>query len=157
MLSGIEDFDNLILVRAFTKVFAIPGVRLGYLVCKNDRILMRIASQLPEWNLSCFAQAAGCVCARQKEFLAETERLTAAERQFLEEGLRRIGFQVFPSRANFLLVYSKDPLYEKLLEQGILIRDCSNFRGLCRGFYRIAVKGRRENEILLNAMQGFKD
>ena len=62
------------------------------------------------------------------------------------------GFQVFPSCANFIMFYSDEALYEKLLEKGILIRDCRNFRGLGKGFYRIAVKTRKENEILLEAI-----
>ncbi len=152
MFSEMGVFDNLILVRAFTKIFAVPGVRLGYLICKNCSVLAKVAAQLPEWNLSCFAQEAGCICAGQTEFIKRTVRYTAGERRFLEEGLRGKGFQVFPSDANFILVHSVEPLYERLLEKGILIRDCSNFRGLRRGFYRIAVKTRKENEILLNAI-----
>ncbi len=149
MLSEIEEFDNLILVRTFTKIFSIPGVRLGYLICKNYALLTKIARQLSEWNLSCFAQEAGCACALQTNFVKETETYIKKERCFLEDGLRQKGFLVFPSTANFILIYSDKPLYEKLLEKGILIRDCTNFRGLSKGFYRIAVKGRNENKVLL--------
>lgn len=152
MLSEIDAFENLILVRAFTKIFAIPGVRLGYLLCSEDALLTRIAGQLPEWNLSCFAQEAGCVCAAQTAFIRETEAYVEVERRFLEEGLLRQGFQIVPSKANFILLYSEAPFYESLLAKGILIRDCGNFRGLGKGFYRIAVKSRRENEILLEAI-----
>lgn len=152
MLSALETSgtaDHLILVQAYTKIFAVAGVRLGYLICKNRYLRMKIARQLPEWNLSCFAQTAGVVCAGQTAFLLETETYIKTERKFLEEGLRQKGLQVFLSEANFLMVYSDGDLYEKLLAKGILIRDCSNFRGLGKGFYRIAVKNREENEILL--------
>lgn len=149
MLSEIDMFDNLIIIRAFTKIFAIPGVRLGYLICKNPSILTQIARQLPEWNLSCFAQEAGCICAKQTDFIIKTQNYIEKERQFLEQGLLAKGFRVFSSEANFILLYSEEPLYEKLLEKGILIRDCSNFRGLGKGFYRIAVKSRKENDFLL--------
>lgn len=152
MISEIELFDNLILVRAFTKIFSIPGVRLGYLVCKNESLLTKIAKQLPEWNLSCFAQKAGCICAKQTEFLIETKKYVERERKFLEQGLRQRGFFVFPSSTNFILIYSNKPLYEQLLKKEILIRDCKNFRGLSQGFYRIAVKSRKENEILLETL-----
>lgn len=127
-------------------------MRLGYLACGNPAIRRRIAAQLPEWNLSVFAQEAGCACAGQREFVRNTERRIRTERQFLEKGLREKGFQVFPSCTNFILFYSDGSLYEKLLDQGILIRDCTNFRGLRKGFYRIAVKTRKENEILLEAI-----
>lgn len=152
MLSEIEKFDNLIIIRAFTKIFSIPGVRLGYLICKNPSLLTKIASQLPEWNLSCFAQEAGCACAGQSDFIKKTKDYVERERHFLEEGLQKKGYHLFPSETNFILLYSEKPLYEKLLAQGILIRDCCNFRGLGNGFYRIAVKNRKENEILLKSL-----
>lgn len=153
MLQEIEAFPNLILVRAFTKIFAIPGVRLGYLVCSDPLLLGKISRQLPEWNVSVFAQAAGCGCAAQTVFIEKTAAFIEKERQFLESGLRQAGYKVFSGKANFLLVYSKQPLYDRLLEKGILIRDCENFRGLSKGFYRIAVKSRKENEILLEAIK----
>lgn len=153
MLQEIEAFPNLILVRAFTKIFAIPGVRLGYLVCSDLLLLGKISRQLPEWNVSVFAQAAGCGCAAQTVFIEKTAAFIEKERQFLESGLRQAGYKVFSGKANFLLVYSKQPLYDRLLEKGILIRDCENFRGLSKGFYRIAVKSRKENEILLEAIK----
>lgn len=152
MLSEIEEFDNLILLRAFTKIFSIPGVRLGYLVCKDKEMLKRVGRQLPEWNLSCFAQEAGCACAKLTDFIAETEAYVRKERQFLEEEFRKKNFQVFSSAANFILLYSEKPLYEQLLKERILIRDCRNFRGLRQGFYRIAVKSRKENEMLLRML-----
>ena len=156
MLQEIETFPNLMLVRAFTKIFSIPGVRLGYLICSNLRLLENIGSQLPEWNVSGFAQAAGYECAMQTAFVEKTVIFTRKERRFLEDGLRRAGFRVFPCKANFLLVYCEQPLYDRLLEKGILIRDCENFRGLPKGFYRIAVKGRKENEALLKAIGEIK-
>lgn len=152
MLPETESFGNLILIRAFTKLFAIPGVRLGYLVCSDPSLRERIAGQLPEWNLSVFAQAAGCACARETEFVRKTRTYVTGERQFLSERLRGLGLEVFPGEANFLLVYSKEPLYEPLLRQGILIRDCGNFRGLPEGFFRVAVRTRAENEALLEAL-----
>lgn len=152
MLPEVEEFDNLILVRAFTKIFSIPGVRLGYLLSSSEELRRKIRRQLPEWNLSCFAQAAGCACATQLEFAAIASYIVQNERCFLEKGLKEMEFRVFPSNANFILFYSEKRLYEPLLEKGILIRDCSNFRGLKPGFYRIAVKTRKENKLLLKAI-----
>lgn len=152
IIEEIGQYENLILVRAFTKIFAIPGVRLGYLVCSNSTLYQKISRQLPEWNLSCFAQAAGCACASQTAFMKKTADYVRKEHSFLETGLKQFGIRTYPGKANFLLLYSDSPLYELLLEQGILIRDCSNFRGLGKGFYRVAVKTRKENEILLNTI-----
>ena len=158
MLSEIEQFPHVLLVRAFTKIFSIPGVRLGYLLCQNEPLRAKIAGQLPEWNLSCFAQEAGCACAKETAWIGKTESYVRKERAFLETELRQKGFQVFPSAANFLLIYrdelpNAETLYERLLRQGILVRDCSNFRGLGRGFYRIAVKSREENMRLLQTLE----
>lgn len=152
-VSDLEQFDNLILVKAFTKIFSIPGVRLGYLLCSNRELCRNISKQLPEWNLSCFAQAAGCACALETKFLEDTAEYVKKERKFLETGLLSAGFQVFPSKTNFILFYSEIPLYDQLLVRGILVRDCQNFRGLGNGFYRIAVKTREENKILLKEIE----
>lgn len=143
------EFPNLLIVRAFTKIYAIPGVRLGYLIGAERELLERIGRQLPEWNLSTFAQRAGCAACRELSYVEETKQQVAAERRFLTEGLRALGITVYPGAANFLFLRSGLPLYERLLEKHILIRDCSNYRGLKKGYYRIAVKSHEENEELL--------
>lgn len=147
-----KEYGNVLLVRAFTKAYAIPGVRLGYLVNTNRCLLEKIRHQLPEWNLSTFAQEAGIACIRQDSYLKRTAECIREERSFLSDGLKKTGLHVFESEANFLLVKTDVPLYERLLKKGILIRDCENFRGLSKGYYRIAVKQRQENEILLKAI-----
>ncbi|MFW5632583.1 MAG: pyridoxal phosphate-dependent aminotransferase [Acetivibrio ethanolgignens] len=152
VLPELEKYDRLLLVRAFTKIYGIPGVRLGYLVSCNRQLLKRIERQLPEWNLSTFAQAAGCICAEQTAFVQETKAYVKKERNYLSEGLEQLGLLVFPGAADFILVYSKALLYEKLLERGILLRDCQNFRGLSSGYYRISVRKREDNDILLRTI-----
>ncbi len=84
--------------------------------------------------------------------MAETADYVKEERFFLADGLKNLGFTVFDSMANFILFYTTWPLYKPLLERGILIRDCSNFKGLSEGFYRVAVKSRKESEILLKEL-----
>ena len=152
MLPEITQFANLILIKAFTKIFAIPGVRLGYLACSNWELLRSIERQLPEWNLSVFAQRAGVACAKEQEYIRKTACYVKRERRFLEEGLKEMGFRVFSGDADFILFSSEKRLYELLLERGILIRDCGNFRGLSKGYYRIAVKSQEENEVLLKTI-----
>lgn len=152
MLTEVEEYDNLLLVRAFTKIYAIPGVRLGYMVCSNAMLIQRIRKQLPEWNLSIFAQEAGIACANQLAFIEKTVDYVKEERKFLFDRLKQMRLRTFYSETNFILIYSEKPLYEELRKKGILIRDCENFRGLSKGYYRIAVKTRQENEILLKAI-----
>ncbi len=153
MLPNIQKYDNLLIVRAFTKIFAIPGVRLGYLISSNPVLVEKIKSQLPEWNLSVFAQAAGCSCVGQQEYIQKTVAFVKTERQYMVSQLQKLGFRVCDGEANFILFHSEIPLYELLLERKILIRDCSNFRGLSEGFYRIAVRTREENRRLLDEIQ----
>ncbi len=152
MLSEIKEYDNLLLVRTFTKIYAIPGVRLGYLICSNNILLEAISRQLPEWNLSTFAQEAGIACANRPGSAAKIAEYVKRERQFLSRRLEELGLRVYSGEANYILVYSDRPLYEELLQQGILIRDCANFRGLSKGYYRIAVKCREDNEKLLKVI-----
>lgn len=145
MLGQLDSYRRLLVVRAYTKSFGIPGVRLGYLACSDRDLLNRIRQQLPEWNVSVFAQAAGRACEKNRNYLDKTVEYVEKERIFLRQGLETLGINVFEGKANFLLLYSEVPLYELLLRKGILIRDCSNFRGLGEGYYRVAVRTREEN------------
>lgn len=156
MLPKLKEYPNLILVRAFTKIFAIPGVRIGYLLSENVALVEKIKCHLPEWNISTFAEAAGVACASETDFIDRTKAFLKEERAFLAEGLKKAGFVVYNGAANFLLVQTEIPLYEELLRRKILVRDCSNFRGLGQGFYRIAVKNREENEKLLERIGEIK-
>ncbi|WP_444643719.1 pyridoxal phosphate-dependent aminotransferase [Caproiciproducens sp. R1] len=149
----LQEYPNVVVVRAFTKIFAIPGVRLGYLFCGDRELTERIKNQLPEWNLSVFAQAAGAAACREKEYLEKTVRFVKTEREYLSGELRRLGFRVYPSAADYLLFYTSVPLYDLLLEKEILIRDCGNYRGLHEGYYRIAVKQHGENETLIREIE----
>ncbi len=150
---GKEDiWPNLIVLRSFTKIFALPGVRLGYLSCADPILLDKIERQLPEWNVSIPAQQAGIAALKETDWLAEAVCYVEGEREYLANGLCGLGIRVYPSEADFLLFYTDAPLYRLLLNEGILIRDCSNYRGLREGFFRTAVKKREENTQLLEAI-----
>lgn len=138
------EYSNVILIRAFTKLFAMPGVRLGYAVC-GEKTAVRLRAQLPEWNLSVFAQEAGMAALEERMYVEHAVACIVEQRRYLEGVLRENGCTVYPSDACYLLFTSRLPLYELFLERGILIRDCGNFRGLRQGFYRIAVKSPEEN------------
>ena len=71
----------------------------------------------------------------------------------MEKKMREFGIRFIPTKANFFLLYSESSLFERLLEQGILIRDCGNYRGLSKGWYRIAVRTKEENDVLLRALE----
>lgn len=143
-LSWVGQYPNLFLVRAFTKTYAIPGVRLGYLASSSPQ-LGDVRRQLPEWNLSVPAQAAGLACMELQGYEEETVRYVKQEREFLEEMLLSFGLTVYRGETDFILFYSELPLYEPLLKKGILIRDCAGFRGLSEGYYRAAVRSHEDN------------
>lgn len=150
-----------VVLRAFTKTFAIPGVRLGYAVCSGSPAA-RIRRELPEWNLSVFAQYAGraaleAAAGGTSGYLAASVEMIAREREFLSAELEKLGLRVFPSDANYILFQSRDrELHQKLLDKGILIRDCRDYHGLTAGFYRTAVRTHRENTALLQCLRNIK-
>ena len=135
-------------------MYAIPGLRLGYVLSDNRKLLeaMRRAGQ--PWAVGGLAQAAGLAALEDRDFPARTRELVGRERAFLRQGLRKLRLQVYEGAANYLCFRApgETRLYEKLLRQGILIRRCDNYRGLSREHYRVAVRGREENKRLLAAL-----
>ena len=145
--------DKVFLLRAFTKTYAMPGVRLGYAVCPDRTMMDRISRLSQAWNVSLPAQQAGLAALNCGEWVKEARTVIRNEKARLIPGLERLGFTVYPGDANYLLFSGMPGLYDKLLEQGILIRSCANYRGLRDGDYRIAVRKREENEVLLQALR----
>ena len=143
---------RLFLLRAFTKSYAMAGLRLGYCLCGEGALLERMGRQTQPWNVSVPAQAAGLAALGEEAYLRESRALIQSERRYLREGLEALGLTVCSSQANYLLVKSPAELSGPLLDRGILIRDCANYRGLGPGWYRTAVRRREENRTLLKAL-----
>lgn len=131
-------------IKAFTKTYAMAGLRLGYMIC-DTALADKVKRQLPMWNVSSAAQTAGVAALCDEGYVEKSIALIKSERDFLQSELSRLGFKAFPSDANFVLFKGMDGIGEKLLKREILIRDCSNFKGLSDGFYRIAVREHEEN------------
>ena len=150
----IGDYHGLYVIDAYTKQFSIPGVRVGYLASWHENIT-RIKRYFPEWNMSVFATAAGVACAMEctDEFCNASRQMISRERLYLLKELEKLGLKTYPSDSNFILIYSKINLYDKLLEKKILIRDCSSYDGLGKDFYRIAVKNHVENMELVSRIK----
>lgn len=151
MKSEIES-QHLIVVNAFTKLYAMAGLRLGWCVCGNKELLKKMQHLQPEWSVSVPAQIAGIYALNDKDYIEKTISLIAKERIRMSGFFAAKGIKVFPSDANFLLVKTEVDLYKKLLAKHILIRKCSNFNGLGEGFYRIAIRSYKENNILMEAL-----
>ena len=148
-----ERSKNLMILQAFTKISAIPGIRLGYGITSNLDLLEKMEGNRQPWSVSGVAQAAGCAALKETKRWQEMRKWLETERAWLEENLTRIGVEWFPSKVNYLLLKSSYPLFSLLLQKNILIRDCSNYEGLEKGDYRIAVKQRTDNEKLLKALE----
>lgn len=149
----LDSDSHLIVLKAFTKTFACAGLRIGYLLCADQEILCKCKRHLPEWNVSLPASYAGIAATKERAWLRETAERIRTEREWLRERLTELGYRVFPGAANFLFFTGKEGLYEHCLSHNILIRDCSNYRGLDAGAYRVCVRRREENERLLQAIR----
>ena len=104
MLREIDSYEKLLLLRAFTKTFAMPGIRLGYLVGKQA-VLSSVQKQLPEWNVSTLAQAAGVAALADTRYLERACRLIGSERERMGRELEKLGCKVYPSDTNYILFY----------------------------------------------------
>ncbi|MDO4268200.1 MAG: pyridoxal phosphate-dependent class II aminotransferase [Eubacteriales bacterium] len=153
----LSQFPNLMVLKAFTKTYAMAGLRLGFLLCGDPDVKTRMEGLRQPWTVSVPAQLAGIAALEQEEYLQEGRGLIQAERKRLFRGLSGLGLTVFPSRANYLLfsVPEEDKdLGARLRAEGVLIRDCENFNGLEKGFYRICVGLPEQNRLLLEKMKG---
>lgn len=146
-----REFPAVFLLKAFTKSYGMAGVRLGYGVCGDSAFLEKMSEKAPCWNVSTLAQQAGLAALQERDWPAKARALLGPERRRMATAFQEMGVTVFDSRANFLLLYSKLPLWEQLFARGFLTRDCSNYRGLGPGYLRVAVRLPEENSLLLSA------
>lgn len=145
--------DRLLLLKAFTKSYGMAGLRLGYCLCGNAALLRAMGEATQAWNVSIPAQLAGIAALQQRDFLARANALIRQERPRIIARMERMGLTVIPSYVNYILFHSEKELRAPLLERGIQIRSCANYRGLGEGWYRVAVKLPEQNEKLLRAME----
>lgn len=153
----LDLYDNLIVINAFTKFFAMAGIRLGYAMTSNIAVLDRMRFQMPEWSVSTVAQRTGVAALGDPDYERMTVNYVQGERKFLEEGLGRLGMKVYEGCADFVAFRTEDEsnikLYEELLKKKILIRSCADYGNMPKNSFRAAVRRREENEILLKAMR----
>ena len=153
----IRQCQRAVLLRSMTKFFAIPGLRLGYAIAAPETI-DAIASLQDPWSVNTAAQVAGIASLGAAAYCEWTRNYIDQERDHLAAGLAGLpGLKVFPGRANYLLVeicngLTAAQLRSRLVQKGLLIRDCGNFQGLDGRFFRVAVRLRGENDLLLNEL-----
>jgi len=152
-------YQCLMVIRAVTKFFALPGIRFGYGITTNSKVAESIRSKQLPWNINTFAEVSLKYIFKDKEYIESTIRYVNKEKSLLTEGLRKIPFieKVYESSGNFLLLKLKDitdeEIFESCLQRGILVRRCGNYEGLNHSFIRVAVKDRKSNDTLISLLK----
>jgi threonine-phosphate decarboxylase len=156
-MKDISTFPRLLILRSFTKFFAIPGIRLGYVVGEPATV-ESIRKYLPPWSVNHVAQAAGVAALADSHFCQRSQQCMQQERPRFMAQLREIsGLRVIPSQANFVMVEipggcCTQDIVERLQTQGILVRNCQTFPGVTQPALRFAVRLRRENQRLIQIL-----
>ena len=148
---------KIFVVQSLTKIFAIPGLRLGFAVAdKNFAAKLNLAKDV--WNVNFLAQKVGVAALSDEKYLRDTRDWLTVEKKFFVEKLSELPIKIFAPTVNFILIRfdSKDlaqVVLKKLAEKKILVRDCSNFVGLDGRYLRLAIRSRSDNIKLLAALQ----
>jgi len=159
-----ENKKNLFVTRAFTKFFAIPGLRLGYGMYFDKELEQKISEKKEPWSVNNIAELAGLTVLDDTEYIEKTLKWITKEKIYMYEKLNEIsGIKVYETEVNFITGKIDEKLFseglnvkvlrEKMLEQGILIRDASNFKFLDERFFRLAIKDRTSNDRVIEAMK----
>lgn len=159
MIHKIDKYPNLFILRSFTKIFGLTGLRCGYGIANPEIINVLLCSKIP-WNVNCLAQPAAIAALKDEEHLKTTRALIKQEKAYLQEELSQFsGFSFSVPDANFFFIdirntnLTANSLKHRMLKQGILIRDCSSFVGLNEFYIRVAVKTHEENVRLIDAFK----
>ncbi|MEA4926240.1 MAG: threonine-phosphate decarboxylase CobD [Syntrophomonadaceae bacterium] len=157
-VNNVFDYKNLLIIKSLTKVYSLPGLRIGYGIGPPDLIEQMNTLREP-WAVNILAQAAGAAALKAEDYHTRLQELVRGERQYLYEEIKRLpGLKPFMPTANFLLVDTSQTgipaaqWQEILLRSRLLIRDCTSFEGMGPYFFRIAVRTRSENIRLIQAL-----
>lgn len=154
MIGKTEKNPNIIVLKAFTKFFAMAGLRLGYLICGSAALRKKIWEAGQPWSVSGVAQLCGVAALSDKAYIEQTQNLIPRFREDLQAELEKMPLQVYSGAANYIFFRTTVPeLDQKTAARDILIRNCANYHGLCEGYYRVAVKSAEDNRKLIQTMQ----
>ena len=148
----LRDAPQLVILKAFTKLYAMAGVRLGYALCGDAALLEKMRGAGQPWAVSSLAQAAGLAALQETAYADAVRALIAEQRPRMAAGLRALGLRVMDGQANCLLFRATPDFGEKLRRRGAVVRSCANYPGLDAAWYRTAVRTAEENTRLLQIM-----
>lgn len=152
------NYENLGIIRAATKFFALPGLRLGY-GCTSKLLKEKIEKTQMPWSVNCFADIAGQYIFNQEDYIEESKEYIEKERNYLLNELRKIdGIKPYETHTNYILIkllkWDEEYVFKFFLKRGILIRKCSSFKVLGNSYIRVAIKNRKNN---IGLIKGFKE
>ncbi len=153
-------YKNIGIIRAATKFFALPGIRLGY-GCFNIEDVKKLEGVLMSWSVNALADIAGNFILKDKAYIEESKKLIQEERAYIYTNLLNLdGIKVYETHTNYILVKllntDENYLFDQLLKHGIVIRKCSSFKNLDNTYVRFAIKSRQDNEKLIEALKEIK-
>ena len=153
VINNVADNPYLIVLRSMTKFYSLSGLRIGYGVFPLH-LIERLKNFKEPWSVNSLAQKAASAVIGDHVHANNTFKLIEKEKKFLEDNLKNKGIKFFPSDANFYLLKIKSTrdIVFQLHKKGILVRDCSNFKGLDSSYIRVAVKSRKDNTLLLKEL-----
>lgn len=151
----LNQYPNLIILKSFTKMYAIPGVRLGYVLCGDEKLLHRMKACGQAWSVSHFAQAAGVAALKETEYREETIAMIARENAFMKEELAKLPIRLYEGVVNYLFFQAPGifDLDKRMEKHGIMIRNCSNYVNLGNDYFRVAVRSHEDNLRLLEILK----
>lgn len=156
--SYISQYSNLIILKAFTKMYAMAGIRLGYMMCSNTSIINKISNIGQPWSVSTVASKCGVAALKEVDFVNKTKEYIKKNREYLTKELNNLGYKVFESKVNFILFKTNNiKIKDKLEKYGILIRSCSNYKNLNEEYFRIAVKSEENNKYLIDCLKEIEE
>lgn len=153
LLPKVTENKKIFILKAFTKMYGMAGLRLGYGICSDTELIDRMRQVSQPWNVSVPAQAAGIAALQETAFAARSRKEVAIQKSYLIRGLTEAGMQIYGSAANYIFFQAEPGFDEKMRRKGFMIRNCGNYDGLREGFYRIAVRGEDDNQAFLAALQ----
>ena len=145
-ISNLSKYTNLAILRSLTKLYAFPGLRFGYLLTENKKIIENLNKLTPSWDINTLALEAAKFSLTQD--MSQVVLKIQKEKSILLNNLKSVGIEVFDSKVNFLLCRYKKNLSNPLLNQGVIVRDCSDYRGMDDTYFRVAVRTNSDNMIL---------
>lgn len=155
----IDFYENLFVVRGTSKFFALPGIRLGYGLSSNDKLLKFFKEKEILWQINSVAEICGKVMFSDKEYIEKVYNFIKTRREYFYEEVSKIkNLKAYESYGNFILVkilkgLNSKNLREKLMKKGLVIRDCQTFRNLDDSYFRFCLLDDDANKKLLENLK----